>query len=138
MLEKKKTNFEFDEKCKCAFEEIKDRLIRAPIMATPDWNKEFEIMCDSNDYAMGPMLGQRNEKIFRAIYYANKTFIEAQETYLTTENEMLQWYFLIKNLGHTFWGPMLLYTLIMQQSNIYGKERCKAKVNQMGLIAIIV
>ena len=29
-------NFEFDEKCKCAFEEIKVRLIRAPIMSTPD------------------------------------------------------------------------------------------------------
>ena len=30
------TNFEFDEKCKFAFEEINDRLIRAPIMETPD------------------------------------------------------------------------------------------------------
>ena len=29
-------NFEFDEKCKCAFEEIKVRLIRAPIMETLD------------------------------------------------------------------------------------------------------
>ena len=28
--------FEFDEQCKCAFEEIKARIIRAPIMATPD------------------------------------------------------------------------------------------------------
>ena len=28
--------FEFQEKYKCAFEEIKARLIRAPILATPD------------------------------------------------------------------------------------------------------
>ena len=35
-LLEKKTNFEFDEKCKCAFEEMKDRLIRAPIMETPN------------------------------------------------------------------------------------------------------
>ena len=40
--------FEFDESCKVAFEEIKSRLITAPIMATPDWNKEFEIMCDAS------------------------------------------------------------------------------------------
>ena len=35
-LLEKETKFEFDEKCKYAFEEIKDRLIRASIMATPN------------------------------------------------------------------------------------------------------
>ena len=64
-----------------AFEEIKSKLVIAPIMATPDWSKEFEIMCDANDYAMGAVFGQRKEKIFRAIYYASKTFNEAQENY---------------------------------------------------------
>ena len=46
-------------------------------MAKPDWTKEFEIMCDANDYAMGAVLGQKNYKMFRAIYYASKTFNEA-------------------------------------------------------------
>ena len=35
-LLEKETKFEFDEKCKCAFKEIKDRLIRALITATLD------------------------------------------------------------------------------------------------------
>ena len=34
-LLEKEAKFEFDEECKCAFEEIKVRFIRAPIMATP-------------------------------------------------------------------------------------------------------
>ena len=38
---------------------------------------------------MGAVLGKRMEKIFRAIYYGNKTFNEAQENYSTIENEML-------------------------------------------------
>ena len=46
-------------------------------------------MCDASDYAMRAMLGQRTEKIFRAIYYASKTFKEAQENYSTIEKEML-------------------------------------------------
>ena len=46
-------------------------------------------MCDVNDYAMGAVLGQRMEKIFRVIYYASKTFNEAQENYSSIENEML-------------------------------------------------
>ena len=58
-------------------------------MLTPDWNNDFEIMCDACDYAMGVVLGQRTEKIFKAIYYASKTFNEAQENYSTTENEIL-------------------------------------------------
>ena len=58
-------------------------------METPDWNKDFEIMCDTSDYTMGAVLGQRKEKILRAIYYASKTFNEAQENYSTTEKEML-------------------------------------------------
>ena len=41
------------------FEEIKSRLTTASIMVTLDWNKEFEIMCDSSDYAMRVVLEQR-------------------------------------------------------------------------------
>ena len=37
----------------------------------------------------GVVLGQRTEKIFKAIYYVNKTFNEAQKNYSTTEKEML-------------------------------------------------
>ena len=74
-LLEKEENFEFDEEYKCAFEDIKAKLTRAPIMATSDWNREFEIICDASDYATGAILGQRTEKIFRAIYYASKTFL---------------------------------------------------------------
>ena len=76
-LLKKDAKFDFDESCRSAFEEIKSRLVSTPIMLTPDWNKEFEIMFDASDYAMGVVLGQRTDKIFKAIYYASKTFNEA-------------------------------------------------------------
>ena len=58
-------------------------------MAALEWDQGFEVMCDANDFAMGAVLGQRKEKIFRAIYYASRTFNEAQENYSTTEKEML-------------------------------------------------
>ena len=83
-LLEKDAKFDFDESCRSAFEEIKSKLVLAPIMLTSDWNNEFEIMCDASDYAMGVVLGQRTENIFKAIYYASKTFYEAQENYSTT------------------------------------------------------
>ena len=88
-LLEKDANFDFDESCRSTFEEIKSGLVSAPIMLTLDWGNEFEIMCDASYYAMGVVLGQRIEKIFKAIYYASKTFNKAQENYSTIEKEML-------------------------------------------------
>ena len=86
-LLEKDANFEFDEAYKSGFGEINSRLVIAPIMETPEWSKNFEIMYDAN--AMGAVLGQRTKKIFIAIYFTSKTFNEAQENYSTTKNEML-------------------------------------------------
>ena len=85
----KDANFDFDESCRSEFDEIKSRLMTAPITVIPVWNNDFEIMYDVSDYAMRVVLGQRIEKIFKTIYYARKTFNEAQENYTTTKNKML-------------------------------------------------
>ena len=65
---KKDTKFSFDESYQKAFEEIKSRLVEAPIMAKPDWNREFEIMCDASDFVMGVVLGKKDEKVFKVIH----------------------------------------------------------------------
>ena len=88
-LLEKDTKFYFNESCHNSFEEIKSRLVKAPIMAKPDWNREFEIMCDASDFAMGAILGHKAEKVFKAIYYDIKTFNEAHENYSTIEKEMM-------------------------------------------------
>ena len=76
-LLEKDAKFKFDESCERYFEEIRTKLVESPIMAKPDWDTEFEIICDANDYAMGAVLGQRTDKMFKVIYYAIKTFNEA-------------------------------------------------------------
>nr|GEV27965.1 hypothetical protein [Tanacetum cinerariifolium] len=62
---------------------------RAPILIAPDWDMPFELMCDASDFAIGAVLGQRQEKHFRPIHYASKTMPEAESNYTTTEKEML-------------------------------------------------
>ncbi|XP_073152899.1 uncharacterized protein [Henckelia pumila] len=69
--------------------EIKTALITMPIMIVPDWKDSFELMCDASDYAVGAVLGQRRDKLFRAIYYDCLTMDVAQQNYTTTEKEML-------------------------------------------------
>nr|GEZ76439.1 reverse transcriptase domain-containing protein [Tanacetum cinerariifolium] len=49
----------------------------------------FELMCDANEFAIGAVLGQHQEKHFRPIYNASKTMTEAESNYTTKEKEML-------------------------------------------------
>ncbi|GJS63682.1 reverse transcriptase domain-containing protein [Tanacetum coccineum] len=71
------------------FHELIEDNIEAPIMIKPDWSLPFEIMCDASDYAVEALLGQRIDKHFKPIHYANKTMNKAQENYTTTEKELL-------------------------------------------------
>ena len=75
----------FDEAFMISFEEIKNKLIKAPIVVVPNWNEPFEIMFNASDFAVWAVLGQRREKILRSIYYASKTLNDAQEHYTTTK-----------------------------------------------------
>ncbi|XP_014523382.1 uncharacterized protein LOC106779719 [Vigna radiata var. radiata] len=51
-----------DEECLKAFDILKKKLISAPVIIAPDWNQNFELMCDASNYAIGAVLGQRREK----------------------------------------------------------------------------
>ena len=70
--------FDVDDTSVKAFATQKEKLIPAPIISTPDWELKFELMCDTRDYADGTILGQRKNKIFHAIYYANRTLNDAE------------------------------------------------------------
>ncbi|GJV20870.1 reverse transcriptase domain-containing protein [Tanacetum coccineum] len=72
-----------------AFQTLKKKLTKAPILIAPDWDLPFELMCDASDFAIGAVLGQRHEKHFRPIHYASKTMNEAESHYTTMEKEML-------------------------------------------------
>ena len=55
----------------------------------PNWKLPFEVMCDACDFAIGVVLGQREDGKPYVIYYASKTLNEAQRNYTTTEKELL-------------------------------------------------
>ena len=50
--------FKFDEECSAAFQTLKNKLTSAPMMIALDWSKDFELMCDAIDYAVGAVMGQ--------------------------------------------------------------------------------
>ncbi|KAL4278539.1 hypothetical protein GQ457_03G015320 [Hibiscus cannabinus] len=44
--------FAFDKECQSAFEELKMKLISAPVVVPPDWTSPFEFMYDASDHAV--------------------------------------------------------------------------------------
>ena len=83
------TPFDFDEQCVQVFSVLKDRLASAPIVVALNWDLPFKLMCDTSDYAIKAMLGQKRERIFQVIHYASRTLNDAQLNYVTIEKELL-------------------------------------------------
>ena len=65
-------------------------------------------MCDSNDYALGAVLGQRRDNMFRAIYYASRTLDNTQQKYTTTEKELLAVVFAIDKFRSYLLGSKIV------------------------------
>nr|GEU98166.1 reverse transcriptase domain-containing protein [Tanacetum cinerariifolium] len=118
----------FSQDCVEAFQTLKRKLTEAPILIAPDWDMPLELMCDASDYAIGAVLGQRQDKHFRPIHYANKTMTEAESNYTTTEKEMLavvnfidkgmssqQKSKFFKDVKHYFWDDPFLFKNYVDQ-----------------------
>ncbi|RDX75976.1 Retrovirus-related Pol polyprotein from transposon 17.6, partial [Mucuna pruriens] len=87
----KDVEFNFDQPCIEAFQELKSRLTSAPILQAPNWDLPFELMCDASNSALGDVLGQKVGvgQPTHVIAYASRTTDPAQQNYTTTEKELL-------------------------------------------------
>ncbi|GKE85743.1 reverse transcriptase domain-containing protein [Tanacetum coccineum] len=60
-LLEKDTPFEFNEECHNAFELLKEKLTCVPVIVSPNWSLPFELMCYVSDFAVGAILGPKEE-----------------------------------------------------------------------------
>jgi len=85
----KDVRLHFSEECLKAFNKLKEVLTSALILHPSIWGELFELMCDTSDYAVGVVLGQRVDRKPHVIYYASHTLNEAQLNYTMSEEEFL-------------------------------------------------
>jgi len=89
-------SFTFDEGCLIDLKKLKKELISAPIISALDWSKSFEIKCDTSDFVIGAVLGQRIDNKQHMIYYSSRTLNDTQLHYTTTEKEFLIFVFALE------------------------------------------
>ena len=83
-----------------AFEFLRKCLITDPILAYPDFTKEFLIYTDASDYGLGAVLSQIHEGKDQPIAYASRHLNKAEAKYSTIEKEAAAVIFGIKRFRH--------------------------------------
>ena len=98
-------------------------------MTVPNWSQPFEVMCDASDFAIGAVLGQKRDKLFRAIYYASRTLNEAQLNYTTIEKEMIAVVFACdKFRSYLFGTKVIVFTDHTALRYLFGKKDVKPRL----------
>nr|GEV96332.1 reverse transcriptase domain-containing protein [Tanacetum cinerariifolium] len=128
-LLEKDTPFFFSKVCVEDFQTLKRKLTKASILIAPDWDLPFELMCDASDFAIGAVLGQRQENHFRPIHYASKMMTEAESNYTTTEKEMLVVVYTFKNFrSYLIMNKSIVYTDHSALKYLFAKKDSKARL----------
>ena len=67
-LLKKDTKFNWTEECEASFQELKKRLVTAPVLILPNIRKDFQVYCDASRQGLGGVLMQEG----RVVSYASR------------------------------------------------------------------
>ena len=84
----KDTAYEWDPKCQTVFEELKQRLVTAPILIYPNYKAEFILATDASYDGFGATLSQiSNDNKEHPIAYVSKSLRKEEVNYSATELE---------------------------------------------------
>ena len=113
-LLKKDINYNWTEDQQKAFEKLKEKLITAPIVQYPDFDRSFFLFTDASTTGLGAVLAQKDGKLEHVIAYASRTLSPAEKNYATTELECLAIIWAVKYFRHYLCGSK--FTIITDHS----------------------
>nr|CAN82009.1 hypothetical protein VITISV_009795 [Vitis vinifera] len=84
--------------CQIGYETVEEGLLNV-----------IPVMCDASDFAIGAVLGQKEDGKPYVIYYASKTLNEAQRNYTTIEKELLAVVFALDKFRAYLVGSFIIF-----------------------------
>ena len=88
-LSEKSQEFHWDQKCKEAFDRLKQLLTEAPILTYPDPQKDFILDTDASGTGIGAVLSQIQDGKKKVIAYYSRVLSKAERNYCVTRRELL-------------------------------------------------
>ena len=92
----KKDDFSWLEEAKCAFQKLKTQLSNAPVLALPNFSKEFVLEVNSSRQGVGAILMQDRHPIA----YISRSFNQQHHALLTYVKELLGVVFAVQKWRH--------------------------------------
>ena len=99
-LTKKNHKFEWSDACERSFQELKQRLVSAPVLTIPDGSGNYVIYSDASKKGLGCVLMQNG----RVISYASRQLKEYERNYPTHDLELAAVVFALKIWRHYLYG----------------------------------
>ena len=103
-LTEQQQTFIWSEECMNAFDTLKRKLTESPILAHPDFEKEFILDTDASDVAIAAVLSQVIEGREHVIAYASRTLNKHERQYCVTRKELLAVVNYVKYFRHYLYG----------------------------------
>ena len=103
-LLRKDVKFKWEKEEESAFQDLKSRLTKAPVLTYSDYSKEFFLACDASDVGIGAVLLQKGKERLMPIAYASRTLDPSERRYSVTERENLTVIFGLKKIRHNILG----------------------------------
>ena len=95
-LLKKDQGFKWTDECQLAFDELKDRLQKPPILALPNDSDLMILDTDASDCSIGAVLSQMQDGEERVISYAGRALADGEKNYCVTRKELLAIVYFLK------------------------------------------
>jgi len=107
-LTKKGAPFKWTHECQVAFQQLKDALVSADVLALPSDEGQFVLDCDASDLAIGAVLSQVQNGEERPICYASQLYDSHQKNYNVTRKELLALVTFVKKFRQYLLGRSFL------------------------------
>ena len=100
-LTKRSTLWNWTTQHQDSFDELKFKMITAPVLIQPDLSKTFIIQTDASDEGLGVVLTQRDDqRLKHPITYTSRKLSDLELKYTTTEKECLAVRWAIEHFDH--------------------------------------
>ena len=118
-LVKKDKKWDWTEKQKKVFKELKEQFTKEPVLAVPDIDKKIRMEVDVLDYVTGGVLSMECEdRLWRPVVFLSKSLNETERNYKIHDKEMLA---IIRGLEvwrHLLEGAQFKFKIWMDHKNL--------------------
>ena len=105
LLTKKGAVFQWTADCEVAFESLRSRLLTTPVLAYPDFDKDFTLETDASKQGLGAILSQyQGDKKLHPVTYASHSVSTAESNYAITNLETLAVVWAITHFRYYLYG----------------------------------